>query len=195
VTPAALFEQYHYLPAHVGKKLWGRLRRRVDGWDDLLQAGNIGLWKAANAYDPSWGNAFMTCAYAYVLNEMRDTARRGKSVITVPNGIGEKRYAERFPESIVAAQLAWSAVQLSFQDRETTDPDATPFLDVRAALRLASPADRCLLCRHFGIGQKPETMTQIAATAGVSQQGIHQRIHKALSRLREHLTGYETPGS
>jgi len=47
---------------------------RLDA-DDLIQEGTIGLFKAAKAYDPSSGNAFLTFASKVIENGIRDYIR------------------------------------------------------------------------------------------------------------------------
>ena len=49
-------------------------------YDDLFQAGCVGLIKAADNFDPSLGNKFSTYAVPVILGEIRELFRTGSSV-------------------------------------------------------------------------------------------------------------------
>lgn len=57
-----------------------RFRGRGVEYDDLLQAGCVGLCKAADGFDPSRGYAFSTYAVPLILGEIRHIFRDGGSV-------------------------------------------------------------------------------------------------------------------
>ena len=49
---------------------------RKDEYEDLFQAGALGLCKAAMRYDESTGVRFSTCACSYIFGEIRNENRR-----------------------------------------------------------------------------------------------------------------------
>jgi RNA polymerase sigma-B factor len=71
-----------------------RLLRRNELLDDLVQVGNIGLLKALDRYDPTFGVSFHTYASATIVGELR---RHYRSVwmLRVPRSMQERHLAVR----------------------------------------------------------------------------------------------------
>ena len=67
-----------------------RFRGRGVEYDDLFQAGCVGLIKAADGFDPSRGFAFSTYAVPVILGEIRRIFRDGGTV-KVGRAMKEKR--------------------------------------------------------------------------------------------------------
>lgn len=63
--------------------------------EDLLQEGFFGLLKAAEAYDPAEGVAFMTYAWQWLRNAMFGSIRATGSAIRLPSHIQEKIWKYR----------------------------------------------------------------------------------------------------
>ena len=57
-----------------------RLQRRGAEFDDLVQAGCVGLIKAADGFDSSRGLAFSTYAVPVILGEIKRLFREGGAV-------------------------------------------------------------------------------------------------------------------
>lgn len=80
-----------------------RFRGRGVEYDDLFQAGCVGLIKAADGFDPSRGFAFSTYAVPVILGEIRRIFRDGGTV-KVGRAMKEKaRNALREKERLTAS--------------------------------------------------------------------------------------------
>lgn len=83
-----------------------RFRGRGVEYDDLFQAGCVGLIKAADGFDPSRGFAFSTYAVPVILGEIRRIFRDGGTV-KVGRAMKEKaRNALREKERLTAERRA-----------------------------------------------------------------------------------------
>jgi len=69
-----------------------QLRRRQEAMDDLVQVANVGLLKALDRFDPSFGVSFHTYASATILGELR-RHYRGAWVVGVPRSLQERHLA------------------------------------------------------------------------------------------------------
>lgn len=67
-----------------------RMAYRVEEEEDYLQAGMIGLLKAARRFDPGRGVKFTTFALAWIEGEMRLYRRRTQSVLKVSRSLMEQ---------------------------------------------------------------------------------------------------------
>lgn len=127
------------------KKLAERFSRRAER-DDLLQAGCIGLLKAARNYDPAFGTALSTYAVPLILGEMRRLIRDDRPV-HVPRGQmelaariarlrserGEMRLSEIAEELGVTPDEAADALNASMPVRSLSEPafeDGTVLADL-----------------------------------------------------------------
>ena len=81
-----------------------RLQRRGAEFDDLVQAGCVGLIKAANGFDSSRGLAFSTYAVPVILGEIKRLFREGGAVkvgrTTKERAIGLLRQKEELAEHL-----------------------------------------------------------------------------------------------
>lgn len=77
--------------AHLGlvRALAARYTHRNEPLDDLVQAGCIGLLKAANGFDPTYGTAFAAYAAKHILGEMRRHFRNHGWCVHTPRRIQE----------------------------------------------------------------------------------------------------------
>lgn len=134
--------------------------RRFTGFghdfDDLVQAGTVGLLQAIDGFDPARGYQFSTYAVPVILGEIRRFLREND-----PVGMGralrarvarvrhaaaslEQRLGRRATAAEVAAELGWDVAEVTFalesaqaplslDEPAGDDPDAAPRLDRVAA--------------------------------------------------------------
>lgn len=90
--------------------------------EELYQQGCIGLMKALNRYDPSFGTAFSTYAASLILGEMRMLCRQD-TPIHIPRREREQRLRIRKAQHLLTRQL----------DREPTIDELAALLRMDAA--------------------------------------------------------------
>jgi RNA polymerase sigma factor (sigma-70 family) len=144
------------------------IRRQGGGeisYEEALQAGRIGLWRAVRGYDPERGTTFSTYAWVAIYRQIH---QRVKEL---------KRERDARPEEVYVL-------------RPVPDPaQRVEQLLVREALfdlveRLPERLRRVIVCR-YGLGeQAPSTLKQVGADLGVTGERVRQLQQEALAWLR-----------
>lgn len=120
---AALFAAYHRRPSlHLRNRIaaanWGLVEQQARRWthqcsesfDDLCQAGGLGLVKAINKFNPAKGNAFSSLAVPYIRGEILHYIRdHGWGVLRI-----QRTVTEQYPKVL----RAWE--RLIAKGREVT---------------------------------------------------------------------------
>jgi RNA polymerase sigma factor (sigma-70 family) len=160
------------LAQHEGLVRYAVNRQELCGlpYEEALQAGRRGLWRAILGYDIQRGNRFSTYAYIaiirYVWSAVRCHLRRqGKQV---PRAILRLYYYET---GVDPAQLQdWEDVRQSL-----------------LALVSRLPQQQAAVIHwHYGLeGRLPQTQAEIGAQMGVSHQRVGQLETEALTWLRQ----------
>ena len=150
---------------------WVVRQCRLSGmpFEDALQEGRIGLWRALRGYDPARGTAFSTYAVP--------TIRRA-----VWDGVARHRAEAAAGPSLEPDQLAYH-VRLVSPDESPTGLEALHAELVHAELhRLVaqlSPRQQQIVVAHYGLDrQAPQTFGAIGQLLGVSPQRV-QQLHLA----------------
>lgn len=144
-------------------------------YEEALQAGRTGLWRAIKGYDCQRGTAFSTYAWPAIMRSVwavvkahqQEVKREpvGMEVVAAPQEPGQL-----WEEVVVRASL-WAAVA-----------------------HLPERLQRVMRARYDWVGQGPATFQQIGAQLGVSRQRAHQLHQEALIRLRQPAISYQLRG-
>lgn len=153
--------------------------RRFSGkgieYDDLFQAGCVGLLKATENFEAQRGNKFSTYAVPVILGEIQGLFRSGGAV-KVSRGM---RDLSRRAQKATA----------EFQEANGTSPsvsDIAQILDVsveKAALALG--AMRAPLSLNGGNGEEDSDVLEIPVEAPEEQMTDRMTLHQILSSLSE----------
>ena len=199
------------LHRHLGlvRMVLGRMAVLAAEYDELQQAGTVGLHHAIVNFEPERGNAFSTYAVACILGEIRRERRERGSATIGRRGwelVGRARQAterlrrrhgrepsleevareigESVAELILAQEAAREPVSLEGEEAPVlalTGARETEAVLLRETLRKLPERLREVLFRRY---YRDETQTQVAAALGVSQVQAHRLEQKALSELR-----------
>lgn len=141
-------------------------------YEEALQAGRIGLWRAILNYDPTRGTAFSTYAWVAIHRHIRRAAARaaggsGCQLVPCPHGPAEpssRGLAEDLDESVEQALIHQALFTLLSQ--------------LPHRLRLVIGA-------RYGLDDHPpRTLRQLGAELGLSHERIRQLEQDALAWLR-----------
>jgi RNA polymerase sigma factor (sigma-70 family) len=138
-----------------------RYADRGEPFDELVQAGSVGLIKAVDRFDPERGTSLATFASSLIEGEIRHHLRRHRRhaaapVAAAPEPAGDASETER-TEARLLLRSGWK--NLSERER------------------------RLLELRYFG----DRTQTQIATELGLSQAQVSRLLSATLARLRQEL--------
>jgi RNA polymerase sigma factor (sigma-70 family) len=151
------------------------LRQQSSGplsYEELLQAGRIGLWRAIEGFDPGRGRAFSTYASVVIARHIWQAVARAQQA-------ARRGYAKG---------TSWKG----FAPPPRVAPDPLEYLmaqEVRVALyallQHLPNLQRWIVCSYYGLeGQVAHTQAQLAAELGCTPQAVSYHLRRALLRLR-----------
>lgn len=153
------------------------VRQQVLGslpYDEALQAGRTGLWRAILGYDPERGTTFSTYAWIAIMRSVWATVkksgkREGEAVVSLSSVL---------PDAGQEPDKRWERKALAAATRQ-------------AAFQLPARLQLVLNARYGWTGDPPATFRQIGERLGVSRQRACQLHQEALMRLRQPALSYQ----
>jgi len=143
-------------------------------YDEALQAGRTGLWRAILGYNPERGTTFATYAWTAIMRSVwaavKKLGRRERGA-AVPLSAAQ-------PEAAQEPDTGWEQKALAAATRQ-------------AVCQLPARLQFVLEARYGWHGQPPATFGQIGERLGVSRQRAHQLHQEALLRLRQPALSYQ----
>jgi RNA polymerase sigma-B factor len=199
-----------YLP--LVETLARRYRSPGAEFDDLLQAGSIGLLNAIERYDPRRSDEFAAFAVPTVAGEMKRYIRDRGALVRLPRPLHEaagrlpterERLTRRFGRTPTDAELAEavgiSRTELGELEAALRAPSADDGTDFVADPRADSSEDRLLLAGAFEALDDHEReivflrfvedldRKEVAGRLGISESQLGRRTRAALAKLRTEL--------
>jgi RNA polymerase primary sigma factor len=152
--------------------------------EDLIAFGNIGLFEAAERFNPDKGVKFITFAVWYVRAEIQKalndlgrtvripshrTATEEYSVKSISTPVGDSENAETYADRYLVAEA--SKITRDTQDLQ---------FDLQRALNHLKPKQRAAITRFYGIGfEYAQCMDQIAEELEVTGERARQLVRQA----------------
>jgi RNA polymerase sigma factor (sigma-70 family) len=185
----ALLRQWDPMAWHEASK-WFRGNASRGDVRDYHGAAVLGMWEAAQKFDPCKGYVFSTYAYWYILKHLKLVAHHEASGgIYVPINQGNTGVSVR-PFGQMVTGDGTAPFEGTIPDRESPSQDVPPVADeVWAAVDriVADPRERLVLRRRFRDGR---TLDQVGVELGVSKERVRQIETAALNQLRERDTAF-----
>ena len=161
----------------------------------MIAFGNIGLFEAAERFNPDKGVKFITFAVWYIRAELQKalndlsrvvripshkTATETQSIKSIHSPVGDDENKETYADRYLAADSVKSS-------RDTADMQ----FDLQRALSQLKPKQTEAIARFYGIGlEYPQCMDQIAEEMGVTNERARQLVRGAELALAK-LPGIE----
>ena len=188
-----------------------RFKGRGIEYDDLFQAGCMGLCKAVDAFDPQRGVKLSTYAVPVILGEMRRLFRDGGAVKVSRIGrareqlalalgrepsVSELAQAMELPEEQVVEALCAAAPPLSLTESDedgggqidlpadSPEDQLADVISLNQVVEKLEDKDRALIELRYYSGM---TQVQTAARLGMTQVQVSRREKKILGILRQQL--------
>lgn len=163
---------------HVAKQYWQKTGIHIN---DLIGAGNLGLTKATEKFNPNLGNTFLTYAQhwirAMILEYIRSEAKYYTAIAKdILESLGED------PDT----QLIENLADESSEHPETIIHQDELRICLQEAVGTLSEREKIIIQERY-FSDDPKTLREVAKQLGVSKERVRQIEQVVLKRLREHL--------
>lgn len=139
--------------------------------DELRQEGMIGLWKAAEVYDPDSGNAFATIAIPIIKNKMIDHLRK----------------EERWNSEVIGNDDFVDAVSTGENpESQYLEEEARYNMNIKIREACGEMTDReQAVLTHRLLSKDPEGLQALAKWWGCSHESIRRDEKRLKKRIKE----------
>lgn len=149
------------------------IRRQGGGeitYEEALQAGRIGLWRALGGYDEERGTAFSTYAWVAICNEIRRRVQE----------LGQEEHKQEKAVGAWQPPVGWSEMSLE----SWVDGQFVQEALLEMVRQLPERLQRVIVGR-YGLGEAaPCTLRELGGEMGVSRERVRQLQLEALAWLR-----------
>jgi len=149
--------------------------------DDLIQEGNLGLYKAIDKFDPARGNKFSTYAVWWIKQGITNCFKKQESFISLdmPRG-GESEDSDM-------------TIGDSIEDVNAVDPEEAAIAAVRRtevaqAMECLTDREQSVLKMRYGFGEDEKTLPEVGRALGLSCEGV-RRIEASAFRKMKRMLG------
>jgi len=158
-------------------------------FDDLVSAGNIGLWNAYQRFNPELGKPFITYASIWVKKEMLDYLNKYSRTIYLPaNRVTEARNGSYEPTTgtiSLSNPVGDSGAVLADFIPEDAQEDVPAYGGLRMAINRLKERDQELIKMYYGLAPYEEmNFKEIGKVTGTSRQAAEEKIKRILNVLR-----------
>ena len=169
---ARIIRQYEPL-IHKTARKYGWMAAR-HSYDDLVQEGRLGIFKAVQKFQPERGYKFMTLAFPCVRGAVQGLARK------------EKKHP-RFTTSYESLKRSGKLEDPSVEMEVTMDiPDGKVKEMILGVCGDLTSKRAQILCDKFGLFGRTELRNcEIAEKYGLSKQAVHSYVVKFAARARK----------
>jgi RNA polymerase sigma factor (sigma-70 family) len=157
--------------------------------EDLIGFGNIGLFTAAERFDPDKGFKFITFAVWYVRAEIQKALNDLSRVVRIPS---HKTKTEQYSEQSADVQIgddensdSWSSRYLTMDDEANGKSIADLQYELGQVIKQLKPKVAEAVCRFYGLGvDYPQVMDQIAEEMNITGERARQLVRQGENDLR-----------
>ena len=152
--------------------------------EDLIAFGNVGLFEAAERFNPEKGVKFITFAVWYIRAELQKALNDLSRVVRIPS---HKTATEEYSTKSIHTPVGDDENKETYADRylaadsvKTSRDMADLQFDLNRVLSQLKPKQEEAIRRFYGIGREyPQCMDQIAEEMGVTNERARQLVRGA----------------
>ena len=155
---------------------------------DLINEGNIGLYKAVTTYDPSKGAKFLPFAVhwirAYITNAITDKSR----VVRLPSNHKRDDFLSISGDATIGSEDDdYTLFGNMASETKTDKSDDTDYLATKFATMLnrLNEKEKQVICLLFGIGSREHTQNEVALMFGLTEERVRQIKCEAIEKMRK----------
>lgn len=163
-------------------------------YDDLVQEGCIGLYKAAKRFDPTKGASFGTYASYWIKQCIIKYTRNNLSVIRTPDHLFDKGYRGRYKQFAHNAINNISSIITIFENgdedyiselvEEFVENKSDIYAVISLALKELPQREQEIIEKRFNQGL---TLDEVGAQYNLTRERIRQLQNAAIEKLQKKL--------
>lgn len=164
--------------------------------EDLINEGNLGLMHAAEKFNPSTGNKFITYAVwwirAYIQKAIRETSTGIKFPSHKFDEMKKSKWKIASLDKAITADDETSLLECLRDERlitpETEFYQKESSTHLKSFIKMLKPNEQSVIIKRYGLdGKEPMTLSEIGSILGFSKERIRQLENRALAQLKKNL--------
>jgi RNA polymerase primary sigma factor len=152
--------------------------------EDLIGFANVGLFEAAERFDPTKGVKFITFAVWYIRAELQKALNDLSRVVRIPS---HRTATEEYSTKSISTPVGDDDNKETYADRfleaeatRSTRDRADMTFDINRALSQLKPKQEEAIRRNYGIGMEyAQSMEQIGEEMGITNERARQLVRQA----------------
>ena len=166
--------------------------------EDLINEGNLGLMHAAEKFNPSTGNKFITYAVwwirAYIQKAIRETSTGIKFPSHKFDEMKKSKWKLARLDKAVGKDEEKATLADFIVDERIMNPEESFLihqteLELKQFIKELKPNEKAVIIKRYGLdGKDPMTLSEIGSILGFSKERIRQLESRALNQLKKNLT-------
>lgn len=152
---------------------------------DLINEGNLGLIYAAQTFDPTYGNKFMSYAVGHIRRYILEALKNKSRIVADYHKETPNRHSSLDAPTSDDNNTTMGDVLCTSTDVDTLATTESLANDIIRVLNtLLKPAEINVICIIYGIGTPTKNRWEIAEDWGKSEERIRQIEQHALYKIR-----------
>lgn len=165
--------------------------------EDLINEGNLGLMHAAEKFDSSTGNKFITYAVwwirAYIQKAIRETSTGIKFPSHKFDEMKKSKWKLASLDKAVGNDEEKATLADFIVDERIMNPEESFLihqteLELKQFIKELKPNEKAVIIKRYGLdGKEPMKLSEIGSLMGYSKERIRQLENRALAQLKKNL--------
>ena len=151
---------------------------------DLISAGNIGLMKAADKFNPTVGVKFLSFAVNEIRNSIVQEIKKSSRIVTDYHSDAPNSYSSLDAHIGDDDNTTLGDVLCTTTDAESCLDESLTLDVLRTINTLLNPMELKVICVLYGIGTPAKSMWEVAEDFNKTEERIRQISVKAICKIR-----------